>query len=309
MNRAQHSLSAYRRLMQISRAALFIFVEGYTDRYVYSQIADCECQASGVDFQMVAAEELPGGAGGKPALLNFFDYLRRKSSLIDSFKGKTTVSIFFLDKDIDDFLRTKRRSEHIVYTETYELENYLFMHGELSEAAAASTSLEARRIRAALDGYTSWRQTAAAKWAEWVKLCLFSHTRKIGSACNYGRPRSPINRLAYEPVEADKYECYLSALRSQCNLAAGQFERCFARLCRKVDRLYSTGQHDLIFKGRWYVCFLVEDIQKIAGGRRYQSRYLDQRLLSSLAQTLNFDDAWAEYFRAPIRVLLTKAGI
>ena len=95
--------------MQMSQAALFIFVESPEDRYVYSQIADPECQGRGIDYQVVTSEELQQNEGGKQVLLGFFDYLRRQSSLTDRFKGKTTVSIFFLDKDVDDFLRITTR--------------------------------------------------------------------------------------------------------------------------------------------------------------------------------------------------------
>ena len=140
MKRLAYSPSAYRRSMQISRVPLFIFVEGYKDRYVYDQIVQSECQQSGVSYKVVTAEEIGISGGGKEALLKFFDYLAAESSLICNFNGKTTISIFFLDKDVDDVLNSMRSSEHIVYTETYEIENYFFIHGALSEVAAASAS-------------------------------------------------------------------------------------------------------------------------------------------------------------------------
>jgi hypothetical protein len=94
MTKLAHSFAGYKRSMQMSRNPLFVFVEGQTDRYFYSKIADLECQTYGMCYQIVTAEELSGLAGGKETLLKFFAYLKTKYSLNENFKGKRTVSIF-----------------------------------------------------------------------------------------------------------------------------------------------------------------------------------------------------------------------
>lgn len=308
MTKLTYSFSAYRRSMQVSRVPLFVFVEGYKDRYVYDQIAQCECQRSEVSFNVVTAEEIGMGGGGKEVLLKFFDYLAAKSSLISNFKGKTTISIFFLDKDVDDILNTRRSSQHIVYTRTYEIENYFFIHGALSEAAAASASIDVQSIRAVVGDYEAWRRLAARSWKMWVTLCLFSKTCSAESMSNYGQRRSLINAGICGPVKSTEYERHLLELQHKSHLPPDEFRHSFRRLCRKVNRIYSAGQHDRIFKGAWYVYFLVEDIQRAAARRSFNSTRLETRLLSSLAVTLNYCDPWAEHFRAPIRRLIAKAG-
>ena len=156
--------------MQISGQGLYIFVEGDSDKFVYSRLADSECKGCRVDYLVVSGEDIRGGGGGKNVLLGFFDYLRRMRSLVDIFKGSTTVSIFFLDKDIDDLLRTKRRSAHVVYTQHYDIEAYYFIHGDLCTAAATSASLDIGSVRAMISDYSLWRRQAATCWKEWVKL-------------------------------------------------------------------------------------------------------------------------------------------
>ena len=307
MSRLQHLLSGYLRYMQISQKSLFIFIEGHKDRYIYSKIADSECDRSTV-YEIATAEELPVNGSGKQALLNFFNYIKRRSFLINMFKDKATVSIFFLDKDVDDFLRIKRRSRHIVYTEPYELENYLFMYGELSEAAAASVSLEVITIKAGLGGYAEWRKQVAETWKDWVKLCLFSHSRKINS-CNFSRPSSPINDRIYGPVKPNDYNLHLSNIQAQSGLSPDKFKRSFTRLSYKVNKIYRLGNYDLIFKGKWYARFLVKDIKKIASPRRINVQGLEERLKSVLALNLSFNDDWADHFRIPIRQLLEEARI
>lgn len=304
--RLRYSFASYRRRMQMSRNSAFVFVEGHLiDRYFYGTIADSECG----DNEVVAGEELGGETGDKELLLKFFDYLRKKNSLVDAFKGKTTISIFYLDKDIDDLLRKKRRSEHVIYTEPYELENYLFIHGDIKTAAATAALIDPASIRQYFGSQDDWRRQAATKWKDWVILCLFSHCHEVSSICNYGRPISPINDGVYGPVKVNEFTNHISNLESNCGMSASKFSRCFANLTRRVEEVYRQGQYDRIFKGKWYLSFLAADIKRIAGRRRYRSRYIEQTLLTGLLQTMNLNEEWAEYFKKPLRTLLAKAAI
>ena len=108
MTRLGHSYGGYLRTMQISSAELFIFVEGrQSDPYFYARI--CETvHGLGSRYAICLAEELPGGTGGKQALLNFYEYLRKRKALLSSLAGQRTASVFFLDKDIDDMQHRKK---------------------------------------------------------------------------------------------------------------------------------------------------------------------------------------------------------
>ena len=133
----------------MSSAVLYVFVERSNDRNVYSQLADKECQ-DGTPYRVVTAEELSSGAGaGKQTLLQYFDYLKKCSSLIDNLGSKKTVSVFLLDKDLDDLKGTRRRSVHVVYTETYDIEAYYFIYGDLCRSASTASGLDidSRRYR------------------------------------------------------------------------------------------------------------------------------------------------------------------
>ena len=296
--------------MQLSEAALYIFVEGVSDKYAYSRLADHECKDRRVDYRVVSAEEIGVGGGGKNVLLGFFDYLRRLGSLVDNFKGRTTVSIFFLDKDIDDLLRTKRRSAHVVYTQHYDIEGYYFIHGDICTAVAASVSLDIGSVRARISDYSSWRRQAASCWKEWVKLCIWSRVCPNGTMSYYGRPASQVHDRAYGPLTADLYANHLEQLSVASGLPAAEFEACFARLSKRIDRLFSKGEHDQVFKGRWYLPFLLEDIKAIAGSRLFNRNRngLESRLVSSLQSTINFGEAWAEHFKVPLRAVLISAN-
>src|SRR5947209_4396973 len=160
--------AAFRRYMQISRAKVFIFVEGKTDKYFYNKICESVLGKAGIEYEICLAQELPQLTGGKSSLLKFFKYLKRVSSLLDDFKGEKTAGFFYLDKGIDDILKACNNSEHIVYTEHYSFENYLFQHGDLVEATAAAASLDLASVRRVLDtDKTSWRRRAAENWKDW----------------------------------------------------------------------------------------------------------------------------------------------
>lgn len=307
MSKLRYSKQGYRRRMQMSKSRLFVFVEGSSDRYVYSKIVDYECLSANISYEVVSAEELPKAAGGKQALLQFFDYLRRSSSLIDNFSGKKTASIFFLDKDVEDLSRRLRRSQHIVYTETYEIENYLFIYGDIVEAAASTAGLDIGSMRSGIGDAAEWRSRAAEQWKEWVAICLYSQTRlryNLGFRC-YRKSKSEINEKAYGDIDRAKQQTFLGKLQESSGLSSVDFQCSFNRLRKKVNQIFSNENYDKIFKGKWYCCFLVEDIDRIAGRRRKQTVSYDG-IITGLAQTLDYHEEWTSYFRNPIRNILAQ---
>lgn len=290
----------------MSRAKLFVFVEGYTERFVYSKITDEECKKDSISYFVVCSEELPHAAGGKQALLAFYNYLRRAGSLIDDFQGKKTASIFFFDKDVDDFLRRIRRSQQVVYTELYEIENYLFKYGALAEVVASAVRLDVNSVRTGLGEPSQWLTRAAEHWKDWAIICLYAHTRiRTGPALQYyGRPCSQIHNGAYGRIDRSEHHNCLRDLERHSGLSPPDFACSFNRLKRRVQCLYRHGEQDKIFKGKWYCRFLIEDIRRIAGRRRIAYRALEDRLLSALGQSLDYNASWATHFRQPIRNVL-----
>ena len=294
--------------MQMSRAGVFIFIEGPNERFIYSKFAECELCTSGIEYQVVTPEELQQSGSGKQSLLKFHDYLRNKCSLLDNFQNKKTVSIFFLDKDVDDFKRKLRRSKHVIYTTTYEIENYLFLYGEIVEAAAAAASLDVSSVRHHIGDDVAWLKRATLLWKEWVVVCLYGHT-KIPPRTQtkyYGRPCSQINDSSpYDSVNPTKHQSFVAELRNLSGLDSATFQKSFERLKKKVEKIYSTQKQDTIFKGKWYFRFLIEDVNQIAGPKSIKTKALHDKLFSTLAQTLDFQKEWTEHFRKPIREVIS----
>jgi hypothetical protein len=306
VTRLKHtSLRPYVRYMQMSRNTVFAFVEGPTDPYFYAKVCEAVCAPAGIEFEVCTAEELPSGAGGKQALLVFFGFLRKRSLLHNDFKGKRTISVFFADKDIDDLARRLKRSDHLVYTAHYQIENHLVAHGDFIEAVAAAAAANPNWIHTNFGDPVAWRSTAAYKWIDWVKLCLFANLRGLGGDCNYGS-LSQINRPLHGSVDQHEYTTRLAQLEVRSGLSSRQFKRAFQRLSSKVDRLYASGDHDLVFKGKWYWTMIEAELRHLAGTKRIHLNRVQDRLPSAFGITLDFDQPWAERFKRPLRQLISR---
>jgi len=294
--------AAFRRYMQVSKAKVFVFVEGKTDQFFYSKICELALGSKGIDFQICLAQELPQTTGGKKSLLKFFSYLKRLNSLKDTFKGKTQVSIFYLDKDIDDLLRKTKSSAHIVYTQSYSVENYFFSHGELIEAVAAAASLTLASVRSGLNtANRDWQRTAAENWKDWVKLCVYAGKHRIHYDCNYS-VLSRINRGPYTPVDPTLYAARLAELERRSNRTTRGFKLSFGYVSRQIDKLYAGGNFDSVFKGKWYLVFLSHDASRLAGGAPVAAG----QLLTALQITLDVKADWANHFTTPLYRLIRE---
>jgi hypothetical protein len=306
---AHGSFAAFRRLMQMSQRGTFVFVEGWRDRYFYGRVCESVRLKRPMEYELRLACEICANDGGKTVLLDFFRYLEQAGSLVDNFKGKRTVSIFFVDKDVDDLLGARAISQHVVYTRFYNVENHLVVHGDLVRALAAAATLDERSVRCAFrSGNTAWRRDAAGRWKDWTKLCLFTRVRNLRHECNYGVRQSRINNGAYAPVDEPALAARLVQLERQSGLTHLGFKRAFGRTSRLVEGMFDGNDHDLVFNGKWYTLFLTEKATTIAAGQPFNQNGLPERILSCLQQSLNFQGRWALHFKRPLEAILRYAA-
>jgi hypothetical protein len=255
-------------------------------------------------YEIVTANRIsPTNSGGKEVLLEFFRYLRRASFLHNDFEGKVTTTVIFVDKDIDDLERTLLRSDHVVYTESYQVENYIFMHGNLLDSAAATAGLDRNMILASIGNAEDWRRTRAQIWSEWIKLCVFIKTRRVPGRPNY-RVTSPLNNPPLNPTDRPLFQRMLTEIEPLTGMSRAQFTRAFRNTSGRVNRLFDKGTHDKVFKGKWYAALMDAELRQVAAGRVYDNQRLPQRLLSTLAVTVDYNGDWAEHFKRAIQHLL-----
>jgi hypothetical protein len=306
-NRLTHSLAGFVRSLQVSSVSFFGIVEGPTDQHFYARLVDTVCRPRDVSFDILTGHEIPGNEIGKTKLLTLFEYLRRKTLLYQEFKGKRLACAFFVDKDVDDLLRSKRHSSHIVYTEHYDADNYLFLHGDLHGAVAAAAPLPPHFVRTAVGNPQTWRRLKADNWRAWVTLCAFTHLYRVN--CPYGYSQtSRVNHNHTGPVDNTAYTEALNALKLQSGMTETNFRSAFARVERHIEKFYNSGQFDSVFKGTWYSFLMSMDLRELAKGRHFTRNGLDARIRSNLDYSVDFTQAWAAYLRGRVETIVQDLG-
>ena len=298
--RLAHSPGGFLRSMQVSRYRLWVMVEGPIDRTLYDSICGKNANACRVGYRVILAQEIPGYRGnGKQALLVYYRYLRRRGALLSDLGGKKTGVLFILDKDIDDLLRRRARSSHVLYTEWYSAENYLFRFGDLCVALRMAAHLDAESVANRLNTTPQdWARKAAHSWKEWITYCVFVRRHKL-TLTNYGSS-SQFHQGPYEPLDSARHSAALANLRSQLGLAPTQFDPLYRVTIRFVDRMFARNRFDRLFNGKWYKQFLVVDARHAAAGRQYPEKALADRILSTLLSTMDYSAPWSARFHKAI---------
>lgn len=301
--RLRHSEPGYLRALQMCSQELFVFVEGKTDRHFYAALCEGICAAN--TFHVRSVEELPGATGGKHRLLDFHQYLTDQAALISVLAGKTTRALFFADKDVDDLRACAKVCEHLVYTEHYQFENYLFREVDLASVAALASSLDRQSCRNAIGpNDEEWRRACAESWREWLVVCLAAALSGARCAANYS-VHSRVHKPSGE-LDVILFGQQLKLIQDALGWEQIAIETLEKSARSHVHQRLSAGQHDSIFPGRWYVPFLVKTIEAAAGERAFVRGSIEARLMVAAEGALRFDAVWAAPLRARIATILAK---
>lgn len=305
MTRLRHTPRGFLRALQVSRVPVAILVEGkHLDRYFYGKIAQLACDRHNVPHEIFLSQEVPGNKLGKPRLLAFYRYLRRSNNFVSDFKGKRTVIVLFLDKDIDDLLRRKVRSEHVIYTRYYDVENHILRESNFPESIAAATGLHQAAVAPHFPNAQMWSSQAANLWKDWLTICIVAALRKVRSDCTFS-VNSRINNPLFGPVDPARRTAKIAEVQAASGCTNAEFTQLLNRVTALVERHYNAGRHDLFFRGKWYHTILCDEVR-----RRLGPRNIDQRFHASisaiLAHSVNFNSAGLLHFRERAEVVVSK---
>jgi hypothetical protein len=288
------------RRVQMSQADVIVFVEGRElDQYFYDHICQTATQEHPFTYQVFTAQVLEGHSGGKSKLAAFHDYLRRRAALLNDFEGSRTGCVFFVDKDVDDILRRRKRSLHFVYTEYYDAQNHVFLNGDLMEAAAQAACAPRHSLPAQLQDSVQWCRAAAERWRDWVEICYLASTNGVPGEPNY-RIHSPINAPSNSGTDLAAKTQRLESMRQRMGLQTSEFAEMCRRAARRIAEYYRTGQQDALFKGKWYDLILRYDVQDALAGCEHDANNLQRGLTMPVAGTLDYAASWADHFRMPL---------
>ncbi|MHC1726009.1 MAG: DUF4435 domain-containing protein [Syntrophobacteraceae bacterium] len=306
-DRPKHSsMAAFIRSLQMSKRDLFVFVEGNeNDPFFYGNLCEAALEGTFIQYTIRNPQSIPGSSSGKTALLALFEYLNRASSLISELNGKKTAVFIFLDKDVDDFLGQQVESEHVKYTYYYDVENHIFKNGTLKRACAAAASVDPQIIEACVADQEEWLKNSATKWKDWVKICLFSRFFPSVRSHNYSRS-SPFNSPITGDIDLDRHKEVLSVVQSQSSLSEGDFNREFDHVSQLVDDLYQNGEYGKVFKGKWFRICLASEIRKVVNNEPGNVDGIERHITRHLANTLDFNSAWTDYFKKPLATIIAQ---
>ncbi|MFJ3775025.1 hypothetical protein ACIPX0_25350 [Streptomyces sp. NPDC090075] len=293
--------------MQMSQSQFFVFIEGKnSDGFVHGSNCDRALADIKVSYEMIRSDQIGGTGSGKTRLLSHFKSLSDANLLINNFKGKMTASVFFMDKDLDDFHGTIVKSDHVIYTQFYDVESHIFAEGDIRLAVSATCNLSPQRVRQELPAAGAWQSRIARYWQEWVRLCFVANTLRLEGEANYGRP-SPLNPKPYEPPDPELVKAF--ELRSH-KLA----RRIGPNGCQDwtagrvlVDQLYASNRQDEIFKGKWYAEILARFLFDL--DPEIDKRALAVTLVKQMAITMKFESAWSRDVQSRVQSLAIAAGI
>lgn len=302
MNRLTHDFPSLLRACQMSRTDFFCFVEGVdNDRYVYSQLTSSLFRKSELAVEYPTANWLsPSGKhGGKDPLIKFFNFLSSGGALSTTFEGEKTTFIFLLDKDVDDLRKERVRSKYVIYTEHYDLQNYLFIHGDVVNSAAAGASITVASLANSMGDQTAWLTQCTTTWKEWVTICLFLKINGI-SLAGYAKS-SQVNAKEYGPIEQPLLAKYKALALTKSGLDQATFDMRYSDVEFVVNNLYATGQANQIFKGKWYLHWLENHLST-----KHKLKVNHKSFASILSSNLDWNGRWARPYKSKITRIIKE---
>lgn len=306
MVRITHSSNGAIRAMQISSAQVFAFVEGGLDRPFAEKILGA-CGLRSNQFRVFSIKEVNGGTGGKPAVLTHFKEFRRLGRLCENAWGKKSVSVFFVDKDADDFLGVKLRSPHLIYTPTYDLEGALFHFGNVLKALTEACLITTLQALDVLGDVKLWVKGIAENWADWITLCLISQKKKKNTGCTFDRP-SCINPDPLKgPAEDKLLQCKEKAANVLC-MNAYDFEIYYQSVRRRVICSINSGGCLKYFKGKWLKFILQAAIEAAPRVEDSNKNGVGEKINTALLAQVAIGDncSCCEHYRPLLDILLVK---
>lgn len=294
----------------MSKHQIWVLVEGPFDRSFYDKLCHANPYISRLGFNVSTLSDMTElAADGKQSLLVFYRYLRGRSALQSVLANKKTCVLFMMDKDVDDIDGRKARSTHVIYTEYHSVENYAVRFGNIGAAISSAALLDLSSVldRVGRDSL-AWTSRAAQNWRPWVEYCLLVKKLKLSNTPSYAVHRSLMHRGAYVQLDEPAAQRLFERARQLSGQTPSEFETNLVRIRRCVAKLYSARRHDLVFKGKWYAHFLVEDAVTIAGTRRFARSHLDERIFACLVATLDFKGTWTSHLHQALMLGAEKFG-
>jgi len=257
-----------RRIAMSYKIKLFVIVEGKEhDRYFLDRLCRSSNHIGEEEYEIALIGQISDrrgvGSGGKAAVLAFYDYCRRAHKLVQQNSGGRRSVGFFVDRDTQQATGGKRRSPHVIYTTSADVEAQIFANSNEIEAIAACASLDIVTARNLVSHIGDWRRDLADCWRPWIEECYVAEAVRARCWVGFGHASSRIHTGAKcRSLDAAALANARKSVADSSILGKAEYLSRRNKVLLKLDLIYSTGRQSTLLKGKWlpsHITFAVED--------------------------------------------------
>lgn len=307
--RLSYTRSAFLRRVAMSRDKLFLVVEGRDfDVPFYSRVCESSAIVMAEGYQIWLVEQIRDDVtgkrgGGKPAVLSFFDFCKRRKALrIPSPQGDRVLT-FCLDRDNEQITGGGRRSPHILYTRSSDVEAEILSQGLDEDLMMSSLSLDRSTAQGVVKSLGDWQLEFALSWREWIELCCLAKSLK--SRCDVGfGTESTVNNPKYGPADANLVAAARTRVLSRSRLSPIQTPAVEVKVASKLARVYTNGNPRCLIKGKWMPAFLHYKVRQYFGQSPVSFGSFVSSITTLMVHSIDYSAKWADCYRRRLEVNL-----
>ena len=314
--RLQYTRDAFLRRVAMSYdASVFVLVEGKVfDPYFAEQLCatSAKLRKAGYEIRLISQVKTDSGlsAGGKDAVISFFDYCKRNDRLRQRNAGGDRVVAFMVDRDCQHITGGMRRSPHVIYTLYADVEAHIFFDADELEALSLAASLDSATGMDLFQALGDWRRTVADTWRPWIELCCIADATRSRCWVGFGSPKSLIHDGKRCGVINSKALAEASkAVRDSSPLAGAVFDSRKDLVLSRIASTYRTRKQASLLKGKWLpiqLTFLVDDFFKSGakGEHEWHAKGFKESIDRCYAANLLRDAPGFRHMRAQLEAVL-----
>lgn len=297
MTKITHPARAFARLVMMSRKSVHVVVEGKVhDRAFYDRVLTSCLLNTTHSYEIRLAEQvtLDGrSAGGKPFAQKLFRFFSENSMLEQKTNDGVNRIIFMLDRDYEHISGKAIVHNHLIYTETSDVEAEILTRARLRSAISSTYSLtmQTTALLAVSDEYIPMRLSNL--WQKWIVLKVLASRMDSAAEIQHGGD-SLVNDGKYGDFCFSRFEEVLNRMRDAAVNDA--FDRELASVEGEVQKIFAAGKGSYLLKGKWiaaYIAYLIG----LSVNEPVQSGVRPANIASAALESMDFDGAWVEHYR------------
>ncbi len=310
MKPLRRRLKSYVAALRLSGAQLILFVEGRdNDPLFYGLIG----RQLGSDLNLLVevrlSSELPGNAppgkggnGGQLTLkLASGAWSRYEAKHAAKWKSKKLLT-FCIDKDVEDLIGVEQYHPGLIRTPLHSVENHIVASVNIQQAVERAISTLPGELNGTLLAQIGWSAETALLWLDWVTFCVAALRLSATGISNFSSV-SLFNVPSDAPTDTVKLTLHKARLQKVSGMSGSDFENYWLTVREFLRELVLLGQHDRMFKGKWYIDVLFAQLESSGYGTEVRS-IGKSGLNSAFRAAYSVRDEDYKYYRDEIQSLM-----